>query len=446
MWRSNPVKFVTEVFQVTPEKWQKNVLQSIIDNERVSVRSGHGVGKTAMLSWLILQWLITRYPSKVACTAPTAHQLEDVLWGEVAKWYRRMPDGLKNLLRLSRDRVEVLTAPQESFAVARTARKEQPEAFQGFHSENMLFIIDEASGVEDIIFEVGEGSMSTPGAKTLMTGNPTRTSGYFYDSFHSSRKLWNTHKVACSDSKMVTKRYVDEMKEKYGSTSNIYRVRVLGEFPSGDEDAVIPLALIEDAVTRQVDQVDGNMVWGLDVARFGSDRSSLAKRMENTLTEPIRFWRGKDLMQLCGIVVDEFNKMKGNEIPHEILIDSIGVGAGVVDRLMELGLPARGINVAETPSIQTRFNRLRDELWWKTREWFEERNTHIPDQDELIAELAMPRYNYTSAGKLKVESKAEMRKAGMQSPDLADALCLTFAFQSVKNYNRIIEYPELGIV
>ena len=431
---------------MTPEKWQKNVLQSITDNERVSVRSGHGVGKTAMLSWLILQWLITRYPSKVACTAPTAHQLEDVLWGEVAKWYRRMPEGLKNLLRLSRDRVEVLTAPQESFAVARTARKEQPEAFQGFHSENMLFIIDEASGVEDIIFEVGEGSMSTPGAKTLMTGNPTRTSGYFYDSFHSSRKLWNTHKVACSDSKMVTKRYVDEMKEKYGSTSNIYRVRVLGEFPSGDEDAVIPLALIEDAVTRQVDQVDGNMVWGLDVARFGSDRSSLAKRMENTLTEPIRFWRGKDLMQLCGIVVDEFNKMKGNEIPHEILIDSIGVGAGVVDRLMELGLPARGINVAETPSIQTRFNRLRDELWWKTREWFEERNTHIPDQDELIAELAMPRYNYTSAGKLKVESKAEMRKAGMQSPDLADALCLTFAFQSVKNYNRIIEYPELGIV
>ena len=431
---------------MTPEKWQKNVLQSIIDNERVSVRSGHGVGKTAMLSWLILQWLITRYPSKVACTAPTAHQLEDVLWGEVAKWYRRMPDGLKNLLRLSRDRVEVLTAPQESFAVARTARKEQPEAFQGFHSENMLFIIDEASGVEDIIFEVGEGSMSTPGAKTLMTGNPTRTSGYYYDSFHSSRKLWSTHKVACSDSKMVTKRYVEEMKDKYGSTSNIYRVRVLGEFPSGDEDAVIPLALIEDAVTRQVDQVDGNMVWGLDVARFGSDRSSLAKRMENTLTEPIRFWRGKDLMQLCGIVVDEFNKMKGNEIPHEILIDSIGVGAGVVDRLIELGLPARGINVAETPSIQTRFNRLRDELWWKTREWFEERNTHIPDQDELIAELAMPRYNYTSAGKLKVESKAEMRKAGMQSPDLADALCLTFAFQSVKNYNRIIEYPNLGIV
>ena len=431
---------------MTPEKWQKNVLQSIIDNERVSVRSGHGVGKTAMLSWLILQWLITRYPSKVACTAPTAHQLEDVLWGEVAKWYRRMPDGLKNLLRLSRDRVEVLTAPQESFAVARTARKEQPEAFQGFHSENMLFIIDEASGVEDIIFEVGEGSMSTPGAKTLMTGNPTRTSGYFYDSFHSSRKLWSTHKVGCSDSKMVTKRYVEEMQEKYGSTSNVYRVRVLGEFPSGDEDAVIPLALIEDAVTRQVDQVDGNMVWGLDVARFGSDRSSLAKRMENTLTEPIKFWRGKDLMQLCGIVVDEFNKMKGDEIPKEILIDSIGVGAGVVDRLMELGLPARGINVAETPSVQTRFNRLRDELWWKTREWFEERNTHIPDQDELIAELAMPRYNYTSAGKLKVESKAEMRKAGMQSPDLADALCLTFAFHSVKNYNRIIEYPNLGIV
>ena len=429
-----------------PEKWQKEVLTSIVENDRVSVRSGHGVGKTAMLSWLILHWLITRYPSKIACTAPTAHQLEDVLWGEVAKWYRRMPDGLKQLLRVSRDRVEVVDAPQESFSVARTARKEQPEAFQGFHSENMLFIIDEASGVEDIIFEVGEGSMSTPGAKTLMTGNPTRTSGYFYDSFHSSRNMWQTFKVGCVDSSMVADKYLEQMAEKYGKTSNVYRVRVLGEFPAGDEDAVIPLALIEEAVHRQVNQVEGSMVWGLDVARFGSDRSSLAKRMENTLTEPIKFWRGKDLMQLCGIVTEEYNRMKGWEVPNEILIDSIGVGAGVVDRLSELGLPARGINVAETPSIQTRFNRLRDELWWKAREWFEERKTTLPDQDELIAELSMPRYNYTSAGKLKVESKAEMRKAGMQSPDLADSLCLTFAHQSAKNNSKRIVYPNMGIV
>lgn len=429
-----------------PEKWQKEVLTSIVENDRVSVRSGHGVGKTAMLSWLILHWLITRYPSKIACTAPTAHQLEDVLWGEVAKWYRRMPDGLKQLLRVSRDRVEVVDAPQESFSVARTARKEQPEAFQGFHSENMLFIIDEASGVEDIIFEVGEGSMSTPGAKTLMTGNPTRTSGYFYDSFHSSRNMWQTFKVGCVDSSMVAEKYLEQMAEKYGKTSNVYRVRVLGEFPAGDEDAVIPLALIEEAVHRQVNQVEGSMVWGLDVARFGSDRSSLAKRMENTLTEPIKFWRGKDLMQLCGIVTEEYNRMKGWEVPNEILIDSIGVGAGVVDRLSELGLPARGINVAETPSIQTRFNRLRDELWWKAREWFEERNTTLPNQDELIAELSMPRYNYTSAGKLKVESKAEMRKAGMQSPDLADSLCLTFAHQSAKNNSKRIVYPDMGIV
>jgi len=357
-----------------------------------------------------------------------------------------MPDGLKQLLRVSRDRVEVVDAPQESFSVARTARKEQPEAFQGFHSENMLFIIDEASGVEDIIFEVGEGSMSTPGAKTLMTGNPTRTSGYFYDSFHSSRNMWQTFKVGCVDSSMVADKYLEQMAEKYGKTSNVYRVRVLGEFPAGDEDAVIPLALIEEAVHRQVNQVEGSMVWGLDVARFGSDRSSLAKRMENTLTEPIKFWRGKDLMQLCGIVTEEYNRMKGWEVPNEILIDSIGVGAGVVDRLSELGLPARGINVAETPSIQTRFNRLRDELWWKAREWFEERNTTLPDQDELIAELSMPRYNYTSAGKLKVESKAEMRKAGMQSPDLADSLCLTFAHQSAKNNSKRIVYPNMGIV
>jgi phage terminase large subunit len=172
--------------------------------------------------------------------------------GEIAKWYRTLPDPLKSLISVTSDKVFLNAAPNESFAVARTARKEKPEAFQGFHSENMLFIVDEASGVDPIIFEVGEGAMSTEGAKTLLTGNPTRTSGYFYDAFTKMKKWWITSTVSCMDSTQATTKYVEQMAEKWGKDSNVYAVRVLGEFPKDDEDAVIPRSLVEASIGRDV--------------------------------------------------------------------------------------------------------------------------------------------------------------------------------------------------
>ena len=184
IWYDSPYRFVTQALGVEPEKWQREAMLAIKNNDRVAVKSGHGVGKSALESWIILWWLLTRYPAKVACTAPTGHQLSDVLWGEIAKWYRKLPPGLKSLLAVKNDRVELVSAPSESFAVARTASKETPEAFQGFLSENMLLMVDEASGIEPIIFEVGEGAMATAGAKSFLAGDPTRTSGYFCDAFN----------------------------------------------------------------------------------------------------------------------------------------------------------------------------------------------------------------------------------------------------------------------
>src|SRR5262249_39784747 len=154
------------------------------------------------------------------CTAPTAHQLSDVLWGEIAKWHRRLREPFRSWIRVKADRVELVSAPGESFAVARTARKEEPEALQGFHSENMLFLIDEASGVDDIVFEVGEGAMSTAGAKTLMTGNPTRPSGYFHQAFHGFRARWRTMRVNAEDCALVAPAFVEDMAAKYGRESN----------------------------------------------------------------------------------------------------------------------------------------------------------------------------------------------------------------------------------
>tara|TARA_R110000782_G_scaffold20600_2_gene55581 strand:+ start:679 stop:2079 length:1401 start_codon:yes stop_codon:yes gene_type:complete len=422
----DPVLFVEGVLGAKPEEWQKKALYAVRDNDRVAIRSGHGIGKTAFLSWLILWWVLTRSPSRIACTANTSSQLSDILWAEVAKWHRCMPDGLKELIEVTSAKVEL--TGQDSFAVARTARRETPEALQGFHSPNMLFLVDEASGVDNIIFEVGEGAMSTEGAKTVMTGNPTRTSGYFYEAFNKMKDSFFTMKVSSQDSTQVGPKFIEDMKVKYGEDSNIFRVRVLGEWPEADDDVVIPLHLLQSAAER--DQVAADttpVVWGLDVARFGTDKSALCKRKGNVVTEPLKSWRNKDLMEMCGIILNEYETTTWSDRPVEILIDSIGLGAGVVDRLTELDLPVRGINVAESASMGERYGRLRDELWFLGKEWFEARDCTIPEQEELIDDLSKPRFTFLSNGKLKVEGKDEMKRRGLNSPDLADAFCLTFA-------------------
>ncbi len=145
-FKSDPNAFVSEVLGVTPDKWQKEALESVVKHDRLAIRSGHGVGKSAYLAWVILWWMSTRL-GKVACTAPTAHQLQDVLWGELGKWYRKMPKWYQEQMNLRNERREGVGSEAETFAVARTAGKEQPEAFQGFHSENRLFVVAEASGV-----------------------------------------------------------------------------------------------------------------------------------------------------------------------------------------------------------------------------------------------------------------------------------------------------------
>jgi hypothetical protein len=185
---------------------------------------------------------------------------------------------------------------------------------------------------------------------------------------------------------------------------------------------------------------------------MGSDRCALCKRKGNVITEPIKHWGGKDLMETVGIIIAEYESTPYKERPSEILIDSIGLGAGVVDRLIELDLPARGINVAESSSMSDRYMRLRDELWFKCREWFEQKDVLLPDQDELVNELTAVQYEILSSGKFKVESKEQIKKRGYRSPDIADALMLTFAGQAVRasgsgagyKFNQPLDYGSSG--
>jgi hypothetical protein len=222
------------------------------------------------------------------------------------------------------------------------------------------------------------------------------------------------------------------MAQRYGEDSNVYRIRVIGEFPKGDDDTVIAMDLLESALHRDVAaSMSAPMVWGLDVARFGSDRSALCKRQGNVVTESIRTWKNLDLMQLTGAVVAEYNVLPPSQQPREILVDSIGLGAGVVDRLRELGLPARGINVAESPALGGTYRNLKAELWYRARAWLEARDCKMAKDEVLIAELATVRYSFTSNGKIQIEGKDEIRRRGLPSPDKADAFVLTFASDAI---------------
>jgi phage terminase large subunit len=425
-------------------------------DRRIAKRSGHGPGKTTSLAWIILHHATFRFRQKTVCTAPTQKQLFEALMAETVKWYNMLPPDLQ-VFEVKSESFTHKAAPKESFISFRTSSAESPEALAGVHEDNVLLIVDEASGIPEPIFESASGSMSGKTAITILTGNPTRRTGTFYDVFHkpAMMEMWTRLHVSGIGHPNVDPDYPKQIAAQYGESSNAYRIRVLGEFPQVDDDTVIPWELLEAALTRDVKPLLVRPIWGVDVARKGKDASALAKRQGNVLLEPTISWHGRDTMQSVGIIKVEWDKTLPSMRPSEINIDAIGIGAGVADRLRELGLPARSINVSESASMDGRFSNLRSELWWKGREFFEKKDSALNGEgwekvqtltsykwqrkegvewkdETLAAELSWPTMDYTSSGKIVVEQKkATMKRTNEDSPNHADAWLLTLASDAI---------------
>jgi len=423
-YERDPVGFVENVLEAKPLPWQKDFLQAIARGERrISVRAGHGVGKSTACSWALIWHMTTRYPQKSVVTAPTSAQLFDALYSELKTWINKLPPVLRESFDVFSDRVVLKGAPESSFISARTSSTERPEALAGVHSEHVLLVVDEASAVPEQVFEAAAGSMSGHSASTILISNPTRNSGLFYKTHHDLASDWYRMHVSCLNIPLVSADFVAQIKATYGEESNAFRIRVLGEFALADDDTLIPAELVDGAIARDVAASGSEpLVFGLDVARFGSDRTALVKRKGNVVLE-VKSWGGLDTMQVVGAIVNETKMDK----PDEICVDTIGLGSGVADRLRELGLNVRDVNVAESSAMNPNANKLRDELWLSVKEWLATKSVKLPADEQLRHELVAPRYTFTSSGKVQVESKDSMRKRGMRSPDLADALCLSFA-------------------
>lgn len=429
------VGLVRNVWQVEPDEKQQEILTAIQNNERrISVRSGHGVGKTFSLAMAIGCHSLTRFPQATVATAPTSGQLFDALAAQTKALFKRLPPSLLDLFEIKSESIVHKGAPEESFVSFRTSRAETPEALAGVHSEgHVLLIADEASGVPDPVFVAASGSMSGHNATTVLAGNPVRTSGLFFETHHELARMWRTIHISCVNHPRVSQDFLDDMEARYGLDTNDYRVRVLGEFPRADADAVIPYELIQLALARDVQATLVKPIWGVDCARYGNDRSALVIRKGNVTLGQGKVWKGLETMELTGQVKAIWDTTPAPDRPDTICVDAIGLGAGVADRLAELGLPARAISVSEAPALGGNFLNLKAELWWAAKQWFTERACSLNGDTQLAAELGWPRYGYTSSGKLKIETKEETKKrmTSGKSPDIADAFILTFAAQAV---------------
>jgi hypothetical protein len=246
--------------------------------------------------------------------------------------------------------------------------------------------------------------------------------------------MWHTIHVNALLCKRVSKDFIDQVRNTYGELSNQFRVRVLGEFPLSDEDTIIPRELMELALTRDVQPLQVKPIWGLDVARsLTGDKSALAKRQGNVLLEKTQAWSIPDTMQIVGRVKHEWDHTHPPQRPSHICVDAIGYGAGVADRLREMGLPALAINVSESsPLHPEHYANLKAELWYKALDWFTARDSNLLADHELGEQLVVVQKDYTSTGKTKVEDKKLMKKRTKKPADKGDAFILTFAVDAVQ--------------
>lgn len=458
-YRKNPVLFAQEVLKFEPDEWQKDALMDLAENPKVAIKSGQGVGKTG-LEAVALLWFLCCYPyPRIVATAPTKQQLHDVLWSEVSKWMSKSPL-LSEILKWTKTYIYMVGNEKRWFAVARTATK--PENMQGFHEDNMLFIIDEASGVADPIMEAVLGTLSGENNKLLMCGNPTRTSGTFFDAFNADRAIYKCHTVSSADSPRTNKQNIESLIRKYGRDSNVVLVRVFGEFPKQEDDVFIMLSLIEHCCMLDLpeDVPIKRISLGVDVARYGNDETVIALNVGGNIALPVMF-RGQSLMTTVGKVVQQyrliiaaFPSYRGKIYAN---IDDCGLGGGVTDRLEEVKSEEKldrlvivPVNAAASVpndivvdggkvKASDIYDNMTTYLWGTVKELLIAEEISLQNDNELVAQLSCRKYRLTSRGKMLLESKEEMKKRGIDSPDRADAVALSCYEQKTFNIGSLID-------
>ena len=426
-WRNDPLAFCKEVIHFEPSEQQALIIDAVkVPGAWVTVKSGHGVGKTSTLACLAL-WFISCFDDcKVPVTHPAREQLKSTMWPELRKWHSKMENPFRDAIEINSEKCFIKARP-DRFIQARTSRPDNPDALQGFHAEHLLFLIDEASGVSTKIFEVAFGALTTADARFLLTGNPTHTSGFFWQTFNKYRDSWLRFTLSCIDSPNVKREYIEKMQNQYGRESNEFRVRVLGEFPTASSMQFIDSEVVRSAIERYVAVKEDESLYdyapkvlGVDVARYGDDSSCVYMR-QGIYSEMVYKIKDTDTHTLACKVATLYVEYQCSEI----FVDLAGVGAGVFDYLYNHGYPAHGIEFGSKATESIYYNK-RAELWGRMREWLKHGGV-LEDSEDMESDLTVIMYEYDVRDRIKLERKESIKKRGYPSPDNADALALTFA-------------------
>ena len=426
-YAGDPVGFCVDVLRFTPWSRQAEVLSAVATSRRVAVRSGHKVGKSRLDAAAALWWAYTQPHARVILTSSGNRQVKTILWRELRELHRQSQ--LPGSCAL--DPGTGLKLPDGREVLGFTTQ--DAERMAGQSGAALFFIIDEASGFPQPIWEAVQGNLAG-GGRVLCTGNPTRPTGFFFDAFHSARELWCPIHISSEETPnctggehvpgLATRDWVDEMLKEYGAESPIVDVRVRGEFAESSDDNVVPLGALTAAQERWPHAVpSGQLTIGVDVARFGDD-DSVIWPVRGDYAYPPRVIHGYDTVEVAGRVMEVAELLAEPGEKPVIRVDSIGYGAGVVDVLRRrTTVRTIGINVAKRSDQPDKFRILRDQLWWGIRVWLKEGGC-LPKDAPAAAEILSACYGYDARGRVVVDGKDKLRESLGRSPDRADALAL----------------------
>ena len=425
-----------------PDQWQVDILTDVRDGLKnvaqaiqEAVASGHGVGKSALVSWLILWAVSTRADTKGVVTANTEVQLKTKTWAELSKW--------KRLLLCSHwfdmtatSLFSVDPAHEKTWRVDMVPWSEaRPESFAGLHNKGIrvLLIFDEASAISDTIWEVAEGALTDKDTEILwfVFGNPTKNSGRFKECFGKFKHRWKCYQVDSRTCKMTNKEQIQSWVDDWGEDSDFVRVRVRGEFPRSGSNQFIPSDTVAKARKNKIESVEGlPKILTLDVARFGSNRTVPLLR-QGRKARVLAKWRGLSTDQ----TTERFIKLIEEHNPQAIIVDEDGIGGAVVDQIRARGYDKKfgktilyGFRGGMVANDERNYMNRRAEVWDAARKWLAN-DADIDDDPELEAELTGPEYGIDPKGRFALEKKDDMAARGLESPDMGDALAMSFAIQ-----------------
>lgn len=423
-----------------PREWQALVLSDLRDHLQgptarsepflAAVASGHGIGKSATVAWLIDWAMSTCVDCKVVVTANTEPQLRTKTWPELLKWHGLSINS--DWFRPAATALHAVGKCEKTWrADAIPWSIHRPESFAGLHNQGkrILVIFDEASAIPDIIWEVTEGALTDEDTEIIWVcfGNPTRNTGRFRECYGRHANLWRHYRVDSRTVPGVNKAQIAKWAEAYGEDSDFFRVRVKGEFPRAGSMQFIASDIVEEAVKREaISHLHDTVIYGVDVARYGDDESVIwQRRGRDARTWPCIRMRGVDTMTLAGRVAELMTKD-----PGACFVDETGIGGGVIDRLRQLGFEVRGVNNGGKSDWRVEGESVANkgaEMWARMREWLRSGGA-IPDVGDLRDQLTGREYGYNTHSEILLERKDDMKERGLSSPDLADALALTFAY------------------